>query len=295
MIANIPTDLLRTFVTVVDLGGFTRAAQSLGRTQPAVSLQIRRLEDLLHTKLIRTEGRRISLTEAGMALSPQARQMLRLNDDIVAHFADQALEGGLRVGMPADFSHNFLAEAISRFALDNPEVRVEVECLVSKDLRDALADDRLDIAVAIAPDDTAPFLVDTATIKPFWAVGETYQGDPRGPLPIVRHPDPCEYASRMRNALRENGRKWRTTLVSRDLSGVQAAVRAGLGASALTPATLTPGMRVARDDEGFPPLAPLKIGLFYKHAALSRAGHGLAQHLMHHIGDAGKQAIHKNP
>ncbi|MYM55272.1 LysR family transcriptional regulator [Thalassovita mangrovi] len=295
MIANIPTDLLRTFVTVVDLGGFTRAAQSLGRTQPAVSLQIRRLEDLLHTKLIRTEGRQVSLTEAGMALSPQARQMLRLNDDIVAHFADQALEGGLRVGMPADFSHNFLVEAISRFALDNPEVRVEVECLVSKDLRDALADDRLDIAVAIAPDDTAPFLVDTATIRPFWAVGETYRGDPRDPLAIVRHPDPCEYATRMRNALRENGRKWHTTLVSRDLSGVQAAVRAGLGASALTPATLTPGMRVARDDEGFPALAPLKIGLFYKHAALSRAGHGLAQHLMYHIGEAGNPAIHKNP
>lgn len=125
MIANIPTDLLRTFVTVVDLGGLTRAARNLGRTQPAVSLQIRRLEDLLHTKLIRTEGRQISLTEAGMALSPQARQMLRLNDDIVAHFADHALEGGLRVGMPADHAAKLDAEGGLRVlpfpAYDGPQ------------------------------------------------------------------------------------------------------------------------------------------------------------------------------
>ncbi|MBR9842157.1 MAG: LysR family transcriptional regulator [Rhodobacteraceae bacterium] len=288
MAINIPTDLLRTFVTVVDLGGFTRAGQSLGRTQPAISLQIRRLEDLLRAKLIQTEGRQISLTEAGMALSPYARQILRLNDDVVANFADHALSGWLRVGVPTDFSHSFLVDAIAGFALENPEVRVEVECLLSGPLRDALANDQLDMAVAIVPEGNMPYLVDSARIQPFWAVSETYVDKPRDPLPIVRHPDPCEYANRMRGALREEGRQWRTTLVSRDLAGVQSAVRAGLGATALTPATLTPGMRIARADEGFPALASLKIGLFYKHAALSAAGHGLAQHLLEHIQKSGK-------
>ncbi|MBS0124918.1 LysR family transcriptional regulator [Thetidibacter halocola] len=280
---NIPTDLLRSFVTVVDLGGFTRAAEALGRTQPAISLQIRRLEDLLQAKLIQTAGRQFALTEAGVALGPYARQMLRLNDDIVAHFAEAALSGWIRVGVPTDFSHAFLLEAIAGFAARHPDVRIDIESLASRDLREALAKDRLDICVAIVPEGDVPYLVETTLVEPFWAVRDTFVLGRKEPLPIVRHPDPCEYATRMRGALRVAGRSWRTTLVSRDVAGLQTAVLAGLGATALTPATLAPGMRVGRPDEGFPPLAPLQIGLFYKHAALRAAGHGLAQELLEHI------------
>ncbi|WHZ34817.1 LysR family transcriptional regulator [Sagittula sp. MA-2] len=291
MARNIPTDLLRSFVTVVDLGGFTRAAEALGRTQPAISLQIRRLEDLLQTKLIRTSGRQFALTDDGVALGPYARQMLRLNDDILAHFAEAALSGWIRVGVPTDFSHAFLLDAIADFAARHPDVRIELESLLSKDLREALAADRLDICTAIVPDGDVPYLVESTAVTPFWVVRDTFQSDRKAPLPIVRHPDPCEYAARMRNALRVSGRGWRTALVSRDVSGLQTAVRAGLGATALTPATLLPGMRIAREDEGFPPLAPLRIGLFYKHAALSKAGHGLAQHLMEHIRKSGQNGF----
>lgn len=283
MARNIPTDLLRSFVTVVDLGGFTRAAQALGRTQPAISLQIRRLEELLQTKLILTTGRQLALTDAGIALGPYARQMLRVNDDIIAHFAENSLSGWIRVGAPTDFSHAFLLEAISGFASRHPDVRIEIESMLSRDLREALADDRLDMAVAILPEGDAPFLVESRVIEPFWALKDGMHVDRKAPLPILRHPDPCEYAARMRAALRRTGRSWRTALISRDVAGLQTAVRAGLGATALTPSTLTPGMRVGRTDEGFPPLAPLRIGLFYKHAALSQAGHGLAQHLLEHI------------
>ncbi len=288
MATNVPTDLLRSFVTVVDLGGFTRAAEALGRTQPAISLQIRRLEDLLQTKLIRTAGRQFALTDAGVALGPYARQMLRLNDDIVAYFSEAALSGWIRVGVPTDFSHASLLQAIAEFAAQHPDVKIEIESLISKALREALAADRLDICVAIAPDRDVAYLVETTTVEPFWVISDGLHPDPRKSLPIVRHPDPCEYAARMRNALRQGGRSWQTMLVSRDVSGLQTAVQAGLGATALTPATLVPGMRIGRADEGFPPLAPLQIGLFYKHAALSKAGHGLAQHILEHIQKTGK-------
>ncbi|SFC21902.1 LysR family transcriptional regulator [Tropicimonas isoalkanivorans] len=283
MAKNIPTDLLRSFVTVVDLGNFTRAAEALGRTQPAISLQIRRLEELLQTKLILTAGRQFALTDAGVALGPYARQLLRLNDDIVAHFADASLSGWIRVGVPTDFSHSFLLEAIAGFAAQHPDVKIEIESLLSRDLRGALANDLLDMAVAIVPEGDVPYLVETTLVEPFWAIKETFHLPPKKPLPILRHPDPCEYATRMRAALRLAGRSWRTVLVSRDIAGLQTAVRAGLGATALTPATLLPGMRIGRADEGFPPLAPLRIGLFYKHAVLSDAGHGLAQHVLEHI------------
>ncbi len=288
MLTNVPTDLLRTFVTVVDLGSYTRAAHALGRTQPAVSLQIRRLEELLRTKLLKADGRQVRLTEAGMALGPYARQMLRLNDDIVAHFANESLSGWIKVGLPTDFSNGYLLGAITRFAASHPEVRIEVDSRLSRNLRTELAADRLDLMVGIVPSDDAPFLVNMASITPLWAVAETFEWVPRTDLPLVRHPDPCEYADRMRLALREARKSWKTVLVASDVAGIQAAVVAGLGASALTPATLTSGMRIGRPEEGFPPLAPLKIGLFYKHAHLTKAGQGLAQWLLQQITLAGQ-------
>jgi DNA-binding transcriptional LysR family regulator len=288
MLTNVPTDLLRAFVTVVDLGSYTRAAEALGRTQPAISLQIRRLEELLQTKLLIADGRQVRLTDAGMALGPYARQMLRLNDDIVSHFTNESLSGWIKVGLPTDFSNGFLLGAITRFAASHPEVRIEVESRLSRDLRTELAADRLDMVVGIAPSDDAPFLVGMAKITPLWAVAETFEWPAQSDLPLVRHPDPCEYAERMRLALRGARRSWKTTLVASDVAGIQAAVVAGIGVSALTPATLTTGMRIGRPDEGFPPLAPLKIGLFYKHARLTKAGHGLAQWLMQQITLAGQ-------
>ena len=283
MLTNVPTDLLRTFVTVVDLGSYTRAAEALGRTQPAISLQIRRLEELLRTQLINTEGRQIRLTDNGVALSPYARQILRLNDDIVAHYAAEALSGWIRVGVPTDFSNAFLLGAITRFAASHPEVRIDVESRLSRELRQMLAADKLDLAVGIAPSQDEAYLVSFATVQPIWAVAESFRWDRNTTLPLVRHPDPCEYADRMRSALRIARKSWKTKLVSSDVAGIQAAVLAGIGASALTPATLTPGLRIGTEAEGFPPLASLRIGLFYKHARLSKAQHGLAQWLMQQV------------
>lgn len=290
MLTNVPTDLLRTFVTVVDLGGYTRAAEALGRTQPAISLQIRRLEDLLRTQLINTEGRQIRLTDSGLALGPYARQILRLNDDIVAHFAVESLSGWIRVGLPTDFSNTFLLGAITRFAVSHPDVRIEVDSQPSRILRQELAADRLDLSVAIAPTQDEAYLVNSATIAPIWAVAEGFRWTPGQTLPLIRHPDPCEYADRMRNALRGARQSWKTKLISGDVTGIQTAVVSGLGASALTPATLTDGMRIGTAAEGFPPLAPLRIGLFYKHARLTKAAHGLAQWLIQQITLAGQGA-----
>lgn len=288
MLTNVPTDLLRAFVTVVDLGSYTKAAEVLGRTQPAVSLQIRRLEDILRTKLLNTEGKQVRLTAAGVELGPYARQMLRLNDDIISHFANETLSGWIRVGLPTDFSNTYLLNAITRFAASHPEVRIEVESKLSHQLRHDLAADHLNIAIGIAPTGEDVYLVNSAVIRPLWAVSETFHWERHLPLRIVRHPDPCEYAERMRAAMRGMRRIWKTVLVTSDVAGIQSAVLAGLGASALTPATLSPGMRIGREDEGFPPLDPLRIGLFYKHARLSRAGHGLAQWLMEQINLAGQ-------
>lgn len=280
MVRNVHIDLLRAFVTVVDLGSYTRAAEALGRTQPAVSLQIRRLEEILGARLLRFRGRALRLTDAGIALGPYARQMLRINDDIIGHFQNEALSGWIRVGLPSDFANDFLLDAVTSFAAAHGEVRVEVESRLSRDLRDRLATDELDLSVAIAAADGAPYLVRSWVAQPVWAVPEGHVFPQTEPLPLARHPDPCEYADRMFTALRRAGRSWRSVYVSSDVAGLQNAVAARLGVTALTGATLGPGMRIGGAEDGLPPLDPLRIGLFYKHARLSGAAHGMAQVLI---------------
>lgn len=283
MSVNIPTDLLRAFVTVVDLGGYTKAAAALGRTQPAISLQIRRLETLLRAKLLETDGRTLKLTDAGLALGPYARQILRTNDDVIGHFQREALSGWIRIGLPTDFANDFLLDSLTRFAAENPEVRLDVESRLSRDLRESLAADRLHIAVAIASEASAPYLARSWRCQPIWAAPTSRDFDPADPLPLLRHPDPCEYADRMIAALRLARRDWRSVYVSSDVAGLQSAVAAGLGATALTQATLGPGMRVGLVEEGYPTLEPLSVGLYYKHARIPAAAHHLTQWLIERL------------
>lgn len=277
---NLPTDLLRAFITVIDLDGYTAAATALGRTQSAISQQLRRLEELIGQPLLLFSAGRITLTDAARQLDPMARQMLRINDDIVARFQAERFAGWLKVGVPSDFSSDAMLRSISAFAVLNPDLRIEVTSRKSRDLLAGITADTLDLALAIAPQDAMPWMMQSFSIRPSWAVAVDKTIDLKRPVPLIRHPDPCEYADRMRSALRVAGLRWQTVLVSDDLEGLIAATRAGLGLTALTPATLAPGLRALGPDAVLPALAPLRIGLFYKHARLKSAGLGLARYLM---------------
>jgi DNA-binding transcriptional LysR family regulator len=235
---------------------------------------------LIGQPLLKFSAGRITLTDAARQLDPMARQMLRINDDIVASFQAERLTGWLKVGVPTDFSNDAMLRSVSAFAVQHPDIRIEVTSRKSRDLLAALAADALDLALAIAPQGAMPWMMQSFSLSPSWAIAADGSPDLNRPVPLIRHPDPCEYADRMRAALRAAGLRWQTVLVSDDLEGLIAATRAGLGLTALTPATLASGLRFVAPSEGLPALAPLRIGLFYKHARLKSAGQGLARHLM---------------
>ena len=290
---NLPTDILRAFITVIDLGGYTRAAEALGRTQPAVSLQMRRLEEMLRVKLIVLAGRELKLTEEGAALAVYARQLLRLNDEAVAHFTGRSSRGILRVGLPTDFAVSFLQEAISDFAAANPKVALEVHCDLSRQLHEWLHANELDLAVALLTHDKNPYLVRSWQEQPIWAAAKAGDAHRRVPVPLVTHPEGCEYRSRMTSALRSAGKEWRVVYTNPGISGLQRAVGSGLGVSALTRKTLLPDMRVLGAREGFPVLEPIRIGLFYKHPRLSDAGLTLVDSLIAQMEEAAPVAARK--
>ncbi len=283
---NLPTDLLRTLTTVVDLGGYTRAAEALGRTQPAISLQIRRLEALVGTRLIENSGRSPRLTETGETLIMFARQILRLNDEAVSRFSDYPPAGTLRIGLPTDYSVSFLQDALAEFAKKHDAVILEIHCDLSRHLSEALHEDRLDMAVRILLDGPNPYLVHQWEDAPIWAAASDYQVSQIDPVPIVGHPEGCEYRERMIAALSKAQRPWRIAYTSPGISGLQRAVCSGLGVTALTRKTITPEMKTLTEKDGFPAMSNLQIGIFYKHSRLTETGLTLVNLLIRCLDEA---------
>lgn len=287
---NLPTDLLRAFVSVIDLGGYTRAADALGRTQPAISLQMKRLEVLLDARLLTHEGRELKVTEAGEALAVYARQLLRLNDEAVAKLKGRAARGQLRVGLPTDFSVAFLQEAISDFSSTQSKVTMSIACDLSRKVLDLLHADELDIAIALLAREKNPYLVRSWEERPIWAVGREAALNRQAPVPLVTHPEGCEYRRRMTAALAAEGRDWRIAYTTPEIGGLQRAVSAGMGVTALTRKTLLPDMRILAAREGFPAMESIRIGLFYKHQRLSGAGLMLVDSLIACMDEAAEPA-----
>lgn len=290
---NLPTDLLRAFVSVIDLGGYTRAADALGRTQPAISLQMKRLEELLDAKLLSHEGRGLKLTEEGEALAVYARQLLRLNDEAVAKLKGRSARGQIRVGLPTDFSVAFLQDAIAEFTREQAKVTLSITCDLSRRILDLLHADELDIAIALLARDKNPYLVRSWEERPIWAVARDVAMNRQAAVPLVTHPEGCEYRRRMTAALRAEGRDWRIAYTTPDIGGLQRAVSSGMGVTALTRKTLLPDMRVLSSRDGFPAMEPIRIGLFYKHQRLSGAGLMLVDSLIARMDEAAEPDLAK--
>lgn len=268
---NLQTDLLRTFVTVVDLGNYTETGHLLGRTQPAISLQIKRLEELTGVKLIEAKGKSIELTDSGQSLIGYARQMVRLNDSAVAKLQQAHMSGTLRVGLPTDYAINYFQQIIARFALENPDVNLSISCQRSKQLLSSLHTDKLDLSIAITDQMPAPYVSLYWSERPVWVCSRDYVIDPNKPIPLIAHAEGCVYRKSMIDTLNSEYRDWRIYFESPGIAALQNAVMDGMGITALTKKTLLPGMRMLSPRDGFPQLPNLHIGLFYKHVKASDA------------------------
>ncbi|WP_018000970.1 LysR substrate-binding domain-containing protein [Paracoccus sp. N5] len=293
-ITNLPTDLLRSFIAVVELGGHSRAGAALGRSQPAISLQIRRLEELVRAPLLTQEGRSILPTPAGEALLSYAREMLRINDEAVSYFHRSDKTGVLRIGLPTDYAVAFLQGTLTRYIRDHAGVELEVHCDLSRELHQHLRSDDLDIIVAVMPTARMPYLSRMWSEQPIWAAAEDFRPAAHKPVPLGAHPEGCDYRARMIQALDAVERRWRIVYTGPGISGLQNAVRNGLCVTALTRATMLPGMRMLTEAEGFPALEPLRVGLFYKHPRLSAAGLQLVSDLVADLDSVGS-GIHAVP
>src|SRR5690606_27462143 len=146
---NAPLDLdqLQTFVAIADTGSFTRAAEEVHRTQSAVSMQMRRLEERIGKPLFEKDGRTNRLTEDGERLLAYARRLLYLHRESLAAYKDRRLEGTIRIGTPDDYADRFLPEIMARFARSNPRMEMTVVCEPTQGLVEHIKRGNLDLAL----------------------------------------------------------------------------------------------------------------------------------------------------
>lgn len=288
---NIQMELLRTFVTVADLRGLTKAGDVLGRSQPAISLQIKRLEEFLDCKLLETKGRNLALTEDGQTLVGYARRILALNDEALSRFGHSTVTGAIRVGIPHDFAVAFLQRMLIAFSRDQPDIPLEIHCDVSSHLLAALRQERLDVVVALRDEETQQYLARSWVKRLLWVAAADSDVPLRDPVPLIAHPEGDAYRNRMIHALNKAQRSWQIVFSGPGISGLQNAVLSGLGVSVLTERTLLDGMRVLTTRDGFPALPDIDVGLYCRQARLTKTGQHLLDHLVKCIDDAKEDPV----
>lgn len=263
---NLDMAVLRTLVTAQQLGGFNRAAGQIGRSQSAVSQQIRKLEEQLGEPLFRKQGRDLALTDVGEVMLAYARRILSLNDEAVAAVRGRAIEGVVRFGLPADFAEAWLPSALGRFKRAHPAARIEAVVDRNRRLLERLDKGELDLVLALGnparPDAEPVAQVPTVWIgpsatQPIWTPGE--------PVPLAMYEPPCFFRQGAITALDHAGVPWSIAFTSPSLHGLWAAVEAGLGITLRTAVGLPPGVRVLDDAPGLPPAPETPLALCLHH------------------------------
>lgn len=259
---NIHPDLLRTFVTVVECGSFSKAAERLLRGQSAISLQVKRLEQSLGAKLLDRSPRHLALTNEGELLLDDARRLLSLNDALVARFDEAELSGVVRLGAPEDFATSHLPNVLARFARSYPQVALEITCELTMEVLKRFNASRLDIALVKREPAATTGGIRVWREPLVWVAADPLIADAQATLPLVVSPRPCVYRQRATHALDGIGRPWRIVYTCRSLAGAHAAVRAGLGATVL-PKEMVPAELTILNDEasGLPDLADTEMAL----------------------------------
>lgn len=276
---NLPTELLRAFVAVAELRGFTPAAELLGRSQPAVSLQIKRLEQLLGRALLLRSGHSIQLTTGGEELFRYARQILALNDEAFARVAGGQVSGRLRFGIPSEFATTLLPRIIGRFLQAYPAVTLEVSCELSKQLLAPEQRGSFDLILALQDDPGAQVESRVKVDELVWVSGPEYDLNPLDKLALIAAPEGCIYRKRGIERLDSAGVAWRMVYTIPDLTGIQAAIEEGLGVTVLARSTVPQNLRVLRPAGRLPVLGKVGISLLHRAGHHSEAASRLADYV----------------
>ena len=261
MSRDIDISLLRSFVAVVDTGSVTAAARLLNRTQAAVSLQIKRLEELLNQQLFARQHRKLVLTQAGERLLTAAQRIVNLNDVMVGEMMGREFEGEVRFGIPADIVRTYIPPILRRFHGSCPRVRMSLHAGISAELVRAYQNGDLDIVLTtdLRPGENAETLRRDRLV---WISAPDASAHRMDPLPLAIGDNNCRFRPVALDVLREAGKDWRLVLEATRQVAQEAVVSAGIAVSVALRDSVPEGFVVLGPDSGLPPLPDFHIDMY---------------------------------
>ncbi|WP_415890867.1 LysR substrate-binding domain-containing protein [Neptuniibacter sp. SY11_33] len=252
-------DALRSFIAFVDTGSFTRAAKQTFRTQSAISMQMKKLEEETGHTLFIKEGRNLSLTNQGQELVSYARRLIALHDEAIGHFSLTQAQRPLRIGCPDDYAESVLPQLCQLISDRIPDLNFNIECNCSSKLRSMLDSGELDIAVLTrAPDGDEGFVLkhDAGV----WVHGGYPELLEQSPLPLVLFEPDCKFRTTAVDGLEKQGLDYRLVCASSSSTALKGLLREGLGISAMATSSISHDLAII-DEKRLPPLPSVDIVL----------------------------------
>jgi DNA-binding transcriptional LysR family regulator len=268
-------DLLRTFQAVVRFEQFLAAATYLNRSPSAVSLHIRRLEDITGGRLLERDNQTVTLTPMGRRFALQSAELLQLHDRMLAGYNEPLISGRVRLGISEEYAGALLQCTLAPLSEGFPQIELEVETASSGRLHTRLQRGQLDLALVVELLDAVPSgeppLYRFGTTEPVWVAAHSYQANPDKPLPLALHGKGCPYRSVALDALTRRGLTWRTVVMSAGTTALEATICAGLVIGIIDRDRVTPQMRILTEEDGLPTLPRHELQLVKAPGAPSQA------------------------
>jgi DNA-binding transcriptional LysR family regulator len=270
--------LLRAFVAIVETGSVTGAARLLNRTQAAVSLQLKRLEDMLGQILFERVHKRLILAPAGEQLLGNAQKLIAMNDDIWGQMTTPSFQGEVKLGVPVDLISTYIPQILRRFNSAWPRVRVTLVCRNSQELLEDLDAGQVDITLTtdLASGDACETL---RWDKLVWVGAPNGDAHKREPLPISIGGKTCRFRPVGLQALRDVGRPWQVILAVSNQEAVSATIASGSCIGISLRDCIPDMLEPLAPDCGLPELPDFAINLWLPKAEVSEIAEELARHI----------------
>lgn len=279
MLNPLDLDQLNTFIAISETGSFTRAADQVFKTQSAVSMQMRRLEERIGQPIFIKDGRINRLSDDGEKLLDYARKMLKLNDETINAFSGDQLEGSIRFGTPDDYADRFMPSIIAQFAQTHPNIELNVICEPSRELHLRMENDELDVALVTHED--VKYSTGVIRTEPlYWVTSHNHMVHEEETIPLAIGRDDCCWRDVAIAALDKANRNHRIIVASHSATVIVSAVLAGLAVAPLPECALQYGMRILTEVDKFPQLGMTQIGLLKRPGAAPTLVEALSQHII---------------